>query len=476
MGMMRVMTIVMIIMLICAVFLVIYLCLKKRRVFENSKRLESGNMEIGQADYMLSSLVCDVVSVFRMKTACTRIRFAVQLDSNLPNALTGDEKKAREILISILDNAVKHAELGHVIFSISGEVVSKDTVKLVFVVEDSGLGVKSEDIEKMFGDYGDHVKDDAKKNADFEGAGQGLAITRSLTEEIGGKITVESEYGKGRKLIVTLPQKIANPERLAAVKEPESMRALVYERRKVYADSVVYTIRNLGVVCDLVTGDREFFSLLRTGAYTHIFGSSELIVRNTKSIMLYGDSFDVTLITEFGETVHSDVWQVLPMPIHAISVANVFNGISCHDTLKTGKGHMTGILLPESDTLLSDEGESKHGIEIEGVDEDKGIRISGGTKEAYLDMLASFMEDGFDRIGMIRKCLETDNIPLYAVYIQALKSALANIGADDLAETAATLEAAAQKRNRVYIESINEQFLAVLMRLLRNIKATLAES
>jgi len=192
--------------------------------------------------------------------------------------------------------------------------------------------------------------------------------------------------------------------------------------------------------------------------------------------MLYGDSFDVTLITEFGETVHSDVWQVLPMPIHAISVANVFNGISCHDTLKTGKGHMTGILLPESDTLLSDEGESKHGIEIEGVDEDKGIRISGGTKEAYLDMLASFMEDGFDRIGMIRKCLETDNIPLYAVYIQALKSALANIGADDLAETAATLEAAAQKRNRVYIESINEQFLAVLMRLLRNIKATLAES
>jgi len=112
-------------------------------------------------------------------------------------------------------------------------------------------------------------------------------------------------------------------------------------------------------------------------------------------------------------------------------------------------------------------------IEIEGLDAKKGKHLSGGTIEYYCETLAIFYEDGLDRIKKIRACYETGNLPLYITHVHALKSASANIGADNISKTAYDLEMAGLRKESAYIKTNNEPFLSALELLLDNINKAL---
>jgi len=123
---------------------------------------------------------------------------------------------------------------------------------------------------------------------------------------------------------------------------------------------------------------------------------------------------------------------------------------------------------------LSNECNKESLIQIEGVDVNKGIAISGGTPTFYLDTLAVFYEDGLERINAMKECLETGNLSLYTTYVHAVKSASLNIGADTLFENATELELAGDRKDLVYIETHNAKFLADLESLLEKIKRCLS--
>jgi HPt (histidine-containing phosphotransfer) domain-containing protein len=113
-------------------------------------------------------------------------------------------------------------------------------------------------------------------------------------------------------------------------------------------------------------------------------------------------------------------------------------------------------------------------IEIEGLNVQKGTVLSGGETEYYLDTLALFYKDGLAKISEIKKCLEAGNLSLYTIYVHALKSASANIGADALSETAKVLEAAGERNDTGFIEKNNGLFLTELETLLSKIHDTLS--
>lgn len=113
-------------------------------------------------------------------------------------------------------------------------------------------------------------------------------------------------------------------------------------------------------------------------------------------------------------------------------------------------------------------------VEIEGVDVRKGVDMSGGLLDLYIETLAVFHGDGVMKIDEINTCLETNNLSLYAIYVHALKSAAASIGAEKLSETAKTLEIAGDQEDLNFIQKHNEQFLSDLTRLLNNIEDALS--
>ncbi len=172
-------------------------------------KIESGKIEIVPSDYLFASLVDDVTNIIKIKVQESSLEFKVDIDGRIPKALFGDEARVRQVLLNILNNAVKYTSEGFVSFVVRGTTVDADNVTLTIEIADSGRGIKEEDIGRLFTDF---VQFDIEENKGIEGTGLGLAIAQNLIIAMGGDISVRSEYGKGSTFIVTLPQGISRKE------------------------------------------------------------------------------------------------------------------------------------------------------------------------------------------------------------------------------------------------------------------------
>jgi signal transduction histidine kinase/CheY-like chemotaxis protein len=168
-------------------------------------KIESGKMEIHPSKYALPSILNDIITIIGLRLHEKSLEFKIDIDSSLPYLLFGDEIRIRQILVNLLSNAVKYTKEGYIEFKVSGEITGKETVNLKFEISDSGIGIKEEDIKKIFGDF---TRLDTDKNRNIEGTGLGLAITYNLCRLMGGNISVTSVYGKGSAFTAVLPQKI----------------------------------------------------------------------------------------------------------------------------------------------------------------------------------------------------------------------------------------------------------------------------
>jgi len=169
-------------------------------------KIEGGRLELCEDDYFLSDLISSVVNIIKIRAEESRLELKTHIAENLPDALFGDASRLTQILLNILGNAVKYTNTGFVSFSVSGEVAG-DELRLAFAVEDSGAGIKEEDLSRLFDEF---VRLDSHSNKSVEGTGLGLAITKGLVTAMGGEIIVTSEYGWGSVFTVILTQKITD--------------------------------------------------------------------------------------------------------------------------------------------------------------------------------------------------------------------------------------------------------------------------
>jgi signal transduction histidine kinase/CheY-like chemotaxis protein len=315
-------------------------------------KIESGKLEIVQGNYMFSSLVNDVISIIRMRIIDSNVQFVVNIDCNIPNRLFGDEIRFRQILLNILNNAVKYTEKGFVSFTVFGEIISEDSINLTAEIADSGKGIKQEHIGKLFGDF---VQVDISNNKGIEGTGLGLAITQNLVKAMGGDISVYSEYGKGSTFTVKLPQKFHRHEKLAFVENADQKSVLIYERRHIYADSVVCTIDNLGVRCVLVSDDSAFYEKMAAHKWSFVFVEFALLEKVKKICGKIGSDANIVLLTGFGEEVSDKNMSVISMPVYSASVANILNGVSVSFNYNTNKETTARFTAPDAKVLVVDD-------------------------------------------------------------------------------------------------------------------------
>jgi signal transduction histidine kinase/CheY-like chemotaxis protein len=172
-------------------------------------KIESGRLDIAASPYETASFLHDVLAVVRVKLAETSLRLILDISPELPAAMIGDAGRIRQILLNLLSNAVKYTKKGFIKFSASAKAVSADTVRLTFIVEDSGSGIKQEDLPKLFEEFS---RIDEKRHITIEGTGLGLVISRTLCRAMGGDITVRSEYGKGSVFVADVMQTVDDPK------------------------------------------------------------------------------------------------------------------------------------------------------------------------------------------------------------------------------------------------------------------------
>ena len=288
-------------------------------------KVESGKLKIDMNYYQFATLVNDVISIIRMRAFDSQLRFIVNIDSNIPNELYGDEVRVRQVLINVLGNAVKYTDSGFVSLTITGKKTGEGVINLHIEVIDSGRGVKEEDIDQLFVDF---TQIDTKQSKGIEGTGLGLAITKSILTAMNGEIQVESVYGKGSTFTIIIPQKFRSEDKSASVESPEKKSVIVYERRDLYASSIIKTVDNLGVSCTLASDESDFREKLKSNEYSYVFISFELYEQNKHIFPEYANNVKTVLLTEFGEAAPSSSWSIIAMPVHSISVANILNGAS----------------------------------------------------------------------------------------------------------------------------------------------------
>ena len=171
-------------------------------------KIESGKIEINSIKYDVSGFINDIVQLNLLRIGSKPIEFVVDIDENLPSVLIGDRHRMKQVLSNLLSNAFKYTDEGHVKLSIS-HFTEGEKVTLRFIIEDTGQGIKPEDMDKLFTKYTRFTTQTGSKRY-IEGTGLGLSITKNLVELMGGSITVESEYGKGSIFTVNILQKSAS--------------------------------------------------------------------------------------------------------------------------------------------------------------------------------------------------------------------------------------------------------------------------
>jgi len=292
-------------------------------------KIEAGKLEIVPVKYMLSSLINDTVNIIRTRLKEKPIRFFTNIDGSIPNSLSGDEVRLRQILLNLLSNAVKYTEKGHIGLTITADKQDDKKVLLRIDVADTGKGIKPEHQANLFDEF---VRVDMKKNQGIEGTGLGLAITSRLCAAMDGNLIMESEYGKGSVFTVIVPQGIESKEPFAVVEEPEKKKVLVYESRINYAKSACWSLENLKVPYTMVTNQHEFAASLYSEEWFYVFSGYGLyekikpLMEQSDSVFCGGKKPRLALMVDWGTEIFIPNVRFVSIPIQSLSIANTLNG------------------------------------------------------------------------------------------------------------------------------------------------------
>lgn len=221
-------------------------------------KIEAGKMEIIEVDYNFVSLLNDLVNMVQRRAEEKGLKFELDVDRNIPRILHGDEIRIKQVITNILSNAVKYTREGSVVFAISCSKCegSKDHIILHVSVRDTGIGIKKEDIDKLFASF---ERIEEKKNRNIEGTGLGMTIAQSFLNMMGSKITVESEYGKGSVFSFDLRQEVVKWEPLGEF--DAAFKRFLSERKKYRVQFLAPKARIL-VVDDVEVNLKVFVNLL----------------------------------------------------------------------------------------------------------------------------------------------------------------------------------------------------------------------
>jgi len=187
-------------------------------------KVEAGKMELMEETYEIKSLTSDLEKMFEVVVKKKGLAFQIKLEENVPEKLNGDMGRIRQVLINLINNAIKFTNEGSVQVAISAEKTENNEVFLQFDVKDTGIGIKPEDLEVIFESF---RQADMKRNRKNEGTGLGLTISKQLIHLMGGEISLQSKYGEGTTFTVRIKQRIVEQEKPSEEKTEKTKKSEV---------------------------------------------------------------------------------------------------------------------------------------------------------------------------------------------------------------------------------------------------------
>jgi signal transduction histidine kinase/CheY-like chemotaxis protein len=369
-------------------------------------KAESGSQETIKVDFILSSLLEDVISIIRSKTNEKALQFQVFVDPNLPNNLCGDVAHLRQILLNILNNSVKYTLEGYLSLEVSESKSDGSTVFFTFVCKDTGIGIKKEDLNQVFLDF---VQVDSRFNWNIEGTGLGLHIVKELVQKLNGEISLQSTYGQGSQFTVVIPVQCGTVyEPLAKVLNPETHNVLVYEPRTIYEQSLTSTFRSLDIQYKKVNSIPELIGVLKEDqmSYSSLFINGSCYKEEQKILdNLLPAGLQVILLCEQIEQFQITHIRSIVLPLYSRTVADILNNI--YNDFGEQSDYNRCIKAPEAKILVVEDNRSNI-LVIEGLLEPYECSVDVATNG--LEAVNLVKQRCYDLIFMDHMMTEMDGI------------------------------------------------------------------
>ena len=466
-------------------------------------KIESGKMEIVETTYHLSSVLNDILNMMRFKAEQKGLEFKIEVDETVPDILFGDEVRIRQVIVNILNNAVKYTPQGSVTFKVGWRRLADGSAEMEFSSIDTGIGIKDEDLPKLFGKF---QRLDLQKNRTVEGTGLGLSITIKLVKMMGGELKVESEYGKGSTFKIILPQKVEKYEALGDFrKRAEEFMAQQknYHESFIAPDAQILVVddseMNLFVVENLLKktqikidrsmSGKDCLEKMKEKHYDVIF---------LDHMMPEMDGIETLERAKKLEESKCEDTPIIALTANAISgVKEMFLKKGFTDYLSKpvdskALERMLQKYLPWEKIIDASENEeaeneklpveakneaeeNEKGAENEKtednsktIDVELGMNYCGGMKEMYAEFVKMFCDKKEETQEKINKAFEEKNYKDYTTYVHALKSGALSVGGKILSDEAKALEMAGHayldendESKIKYIEENHEKVMAL---------------
>lgn len=394
-------------------------------------KIESGKMDISEIEYELMSMVYDVANIVMARLKEKDVELIVDIVPDLPCKLWGDNLRIKQILLNLTNNAAKFTAQGKIVLKVDYRKTSTDQMELCICVEDTGIGVKKQDLGKLFQSF---QQVDSKRNRNIEGTGLGLAIAKRLLTLMDGDIWVESEYGKGSRFSFVLPQKIVNDSPSIAIKEPESVLMAGLISNPYVWEQFCSDAERLGVECVRVVSAKEF-DHLPDGKRTFLFIEYPMFSELVEGYVRSHPQITAILLIGFYDHVeyHIPNLLVLKKPLFALNIALILNGEQLHYD-EDEENNEFDFIAPDAHVLIVDDNAVNLTV-AEGLLEPLKMHIDTVTSgQAAIGKIANFHYDivfmdhmmpeldGVETTHIIRRFhSEYNDVPIIALTANAVE-------------------------------------------------------
>ncbi len=449
-------------------------------------KIESGKMEIISVNYEVSGIIYDLYNMIEIKAREKELEFVLEIDENLPTWLRGDDVRIRQIILNLLSNAVKYTNEGRVTMRMSGR---KDADKFILhvEVEDTGIGVKEEDMDKIFSSF---QRLEQTKNRNIEGTGLGMSITTSFLFMMGSELCLESEYGKGSRFYFDLEQEVVDEKPLGSVEKiiaghkdsrlqdgmsfeaPEARILVVDDNRmnlEVFKGLLKHTRMQIVAVCD----GREALDVFARQEFDMIF--MDHMMPEMDGIETFEEMKRMWDHNPDQVATKKDI-PVIILTANAIYGAKErYLGQGFTDYLSKPVDYrkleeMITQALPKEKVVFVEKQDQPEVVETEiekrkisiedekfrmlsayGIDTAEGLKNMAGSIETYDEILTIYFEELPEKMEQLREAGTKGDMQSYGIDVHSLKSTSASIGAKALADMAREHEQQSRQDNSLYV-------------------------
>ena len=447
-------------------------------------KIESGKMEILTIRYQLFSVLNDCYNLTKIKLQNKPVSFIMQINEKLPSWLYGDEVRIRQIINNFLSNAVKYTKEGNITFELDFEEKTDEQILLVITVRDTGIGIKEEDLGKLFESF---TRIEEKRNRNIEGTGLGLNLTKNLVNLMGGEVFAESTYGKGSCFTAKIPQKIADAKPMGdfgkryqqylSTSDDDKLSFLAPDAKILVVDDVTMNLKVVEgllkatkIQIDTAVSGSECLECVKTTPYQMIFldhmmpemdGLETLehmknLADNpnaqTPVIMLTANA----IVGAKEEYIEAGFTDYLTKPIRETELLEMILKYLPEELVCENGGQ--GIEKSQDAQDMEQPEAGGEGAEplqrleqLAGLDVKTGLTYCMNEEDFYIEMLQEFLQA--DKASQLKHFLAEEDWDNYRTTVHALKSTSLTIGAAHLSGEAKALEMAAKEGNMDYIRS-----------------------